>query len=836
MNILEKLQNLGISSPDQVLATEFSPNGKKKITYSEFDEITDAFAEILINKYKIKESYIIPITCTSDLPSIIALFTILKTRAKLGPINPRCPEEQKKNFMSFIEFPFVFDDELFESLSEKYRAGFVKIKKKKGFRKLNKDFSDIDENEFKIVMLTSGSTNLPKGVMIPLRSVTVGFDVDADANIFRFGNPHFLLPHISFIAGLNSAIIMIREGGPLILVSNEYKADFKKCLEIANEAKAFSMFCPPQAVKIADALAPNVKYLLVGGDVVRKAGAKNIHVREGFGITEAGGMLLYKNVQSDDDMSGLLQGPDSKVYILDEDLKKVKSGEKGEICVAGPKVSFGYYKNPDLTNEKYVKNPYSDEKKFQRLYRTGDIGYYNEKHEIMYVGRKDWMVNIRGFKVELQGIENKVMQLFPIEKICVLDYQKGLEKKLFLIFSSNQKIDINQMKQKLEDHLPDYMIPQVIMQIETLPLNRNNKIDRKEIRRLYVDNLSTSRPKYAAPESAEEKEICDVFSKTLNVEKFGLDDSFAKLGGSSILATQAAAAMKSVKLNPLDILKFETPRLLVKSATEKNYIPKYESRECYPLTFSEKQIYAEYSISPDYNAYHVGTAFELSGKNVSHNSIENALIKMIKEVAALRSGYKIIDKEIVRYIKDVPDFTLDVETIKDISELEREAEKLEYTYDLNSDYLFRFKLLELGNRKILLLHFHHIIVDGTAITAFIDEFINVLSGGQIAESVNNFNDWSILLDKKKDELTNGDYFREIVSSAKNSSKIAPTLHGSFNKNAKRKGKPHIETIKIYKKKLEKIANEHGCSLYHVFISLIGFVTNIYYSTQTNVLG
>ncbi|MDR2799354.1 MAG: AMP-binding protein, partial [Bifidobacteriaceae bacterium] len=833
MNILEKMQNYRKENPKDLFTINVLPALKEEITYAQLDEITDAFAQMLINKYTIKKEDVIPIDCADDLSIMIAAFTILKTRAKFAPINSRYPDEEKKNVLNFLDFPFVFDDNLFSILEKEYKNG---ADQSAYIKKLNTDFSDIDENEFSFLIFSSGTTGVPKAVMLTLKAITTVNPVYLSLGGFGDQKKHFLFPPLYSVGGIMCLFYAVATKSVIVATPAEYKTDIMKCLKIANETKSCSLGCPPQIVKLADKFAPGLDMMFVGAEKVRNAGAKNFRVVDGFGMTEASGGIMYREIFTDTDEQGMRPLPNVEIYILNENMQKVKDGEVGELCVATQCVAVGYYKNPELTAEKFVQNPYSSKNEFKRMYRTGEIAYRKKNGEIVHVGRKDFMINIRGFKVEMPEIEAKVCKLYPIKRICVMDYDIGPEKELFLAFSSDEKIDIEKMRSELAKHMPDYMIPTTIIQVEEFPLSNNIKVNRKEVRRLYIDNLSRDRAEYVAPTNDREKEICEAFSRVLKIEKIGIDDDFVKLGGSSILATYVSAEIKSSDLSPLIIFKLKTPRALAKSATNINRIPNFRSRKYYPITFSEKQIYGEYSVNPNFDTYHAGSAFELSGEGISRSIIEKALQKMIEKVEVLRSGYKNINEDIVRYVKETPNFVLDTQKIHNESEVQDNLERLGYSYNLDKDYLFRFKLLELDDRKFLLLHFHHIIIDGTSLTTFIRELLNIMSGKQISDDINNFKNWSLFLDEKKDELINGDYFWEIISSAKDNLKIAPTLHNSFTKKRSRSNKQHFESTKFAKAKLEKIAMENGLSLYQMIFSLIGIVANMFFASQKSIFG
>lgn len=175
--------------------------------------------------------------------------------------------------------------------------------------------------------------------------------------------------------------------------------------------------------------------------------------------------------------------PTLRGYIVDEDGQKVEPGQEGELWLAGPQVSRGYLQRPEATMRQYRKNPFSSEPEFQRLFKTNDIVCQDADGNLHYVGRKDNMYKIRGFRVESGAVESTVLKCAAIKEVVVKAFpDAGGVNILCGYFTSDVDVDVKDLKEKLKEILPYYMVPVCFIRLDEFPRNFNNKIDRKAIK------------------------------------------------------------------------------------------------------------------------------------------------------------------------------------------------------------------------------------------------------------------------------------------------------------------------------------------------------------------
>ena len=230
----------------------------------------------------------------------------------------------------------------------------------------------------------------------------------------------------------------------------------------------------------------------------------------------------------------------TQIYILDEHLRQVSMGEPGELYIGGAGLAKGYLNRPELTAERFIPHPFSDEPG-ARLYKTGDLARYLPDGQIAFLGRVDYQIKIRGYRVELGEIEAILNQYPAVRQAVVIareDSSPG-DKRLvaYIVPASGAHITKSSLRETLIKHLPDYMIPSAFVQLEVFPVTPNGKVDRAALP--APDATNTLRDeKIIAPSTPLEEQLAGIVATLLNIEQVGIDDNFFLLGGHSLLATQ----------------------------------------------------------------------------------------------------------------------------------------------------------------------------------------------------------------------------------------------------------------------------------------------------------
>ena len=428
----------------------------------------------------------------------------------------------------------------------------------------------------------------------------------------------------------------------------------------------------------------------------------------------------------------------SRAYILDSNLQQVPIGVPGELYIGGDSLARGYLNRPELTNEKFIQNPFSNSTS-ERLYKTGDLVRYLPDGNINFIGRIDNQVKVRGFRIELGEIE-AVLNAHPQVKQAVVIVQENIsgEKSLIAYLVLNQSLKINELREFIKQKLPDYMVPNAFVTLDTLPLTPNGKIDRKA---LPAGNEKITREgEYVAPRSHREEIIANIFANLLGVEKIGIHDNFFNLGGHSLLATRLMSRLReafSLEIPLRTLFEYSTvaeleAKLTSLQATNSGLTlppiqPRNHDREL-PLSWSQERLWFFNQLEGESSTYNMSGAFRISG-NLDINALSQAFSEILRRHEILRTSFQIVNGAPVQVIHPEATIKLNLVDLQQYPEQERQnlIEKLKIEvattpFNLENAPLIRCSLLHVSAKEYILLPaMHHIVSDGWSIGILIQE-------------------------------------------------------------------------------------------------------------------
>jgi acyl carrier protein len=283
-----------------------------------------------------------------------------------------------------------------------------------------------------------------------------------------------------------------------------------------------------------------------------------------YGPTEAAVDVTYWACQRDSKRPVVPIGrpvANTQIYILDRRMQPVPIGVTGELYIGGVQVARGYLNRPELTAERFVKDPFS-EVTGARLYRTGDLARYLPDGAVEYLGRVDFQVKIRGLRVELGEIEARIEECNGVGR-CVVILREDVpgDKRIvaYYVKGAGADLDDGNLRNHLQEKLPEYMVPQHFVELGQMPLTASGKVDRKALPKLDV--VRKDERQYLAPRNKAEKTVAEIWQELLGVEKVGLNDNFFELGGHSLLVMRMVGRFKSQFSKPIsvvDIFRYPT--------------------------------------------------------------------------------------------------------------------------------------------------------------------------------------------------------------------------------------------------------------------------------------
>ncbi len=597
------------------------------------------------------------------------------------------------------------------------------------------------------VMYTSGSTGRPKGVSVIHRGVV---RLVKQTNYASFSSQlvFLQLAPTAFDAStfeiwgslLNGARLVLFPGNTPSVQELGQVIQQHQITTLWLTAGLFHLMVDEQL----EALQP-LRQLLAGGDVlsvphVRKLfqKLKNCTLINGYGPTENTTFTccfaMTASCQIGDSVPIGRPIANTQTYILDRHLQPVPIGVPGELYVGGAGVAREYLNRPELTAERFIANPFVDG---ERLYKTGDLVRYLADGNIEFLGRIDLQVKIRGFRIEPGEIEAVMSQHPHVQQVVVTVRSDRLGDKYlaaYVVPAETQMLSVEELRQFVRQHLPEYMIPTAFVMLNAFPLNANGKVDR---RALPKPNLELSREiNFVAPRTPTEVVIASIMATVLGLERFGIYDNFFALGGHSLLATQVISRLRSafaVEL-PLRCL-FESPTVasLDKFISEEQtdlaqlfpaITPVSKNTTEFPLSFAQERLWFLNQLEGETATYNMPFVVRIAG-NLNFNALESAIQEIVQRHAILRTNFQVVNGSTVQVIKPtatIPLFVVLHEPTGEEQLLQLATLEAQTSFDLSVDSLVRVKLLQLSEQEhFLLLTMHHIVSDGWSMGIFIQE-------------------------------------------------------------------------------------------------------------------
>ncbi|NWD72409.1 amino acid adenylation domain-containing protein, partial [Pseudomonas gingeri] len=427
------------------------------------------------------------------------------------------------------------------------------------------------------IMYTSGSTGIPKGVLVPHRAISRlvinnGYaEFNARDRVAFASNPAFDASTLDVWAPLlNGGCVVVIGQDDLLSPVNFQRILLEQSVTVLwMTAGLFHQY----ASGLGEAFS-GLRYLIVGGDVLDPAVIARVlangapeHLLNGYGPTEATTFSTTYEITSVGNGAIPIGRPvgNTRLYVLDAQGEPVPLGVEGELYIGGEGVAKGYLNREDLTLEKFVADPF-DSDPLARLYRTGDLVRWRADGNLEYLGRNDAQVKIRGFRVELGEIEARLAEHPEVKEAVVLCREEvpGDKRLVAYVTGRGEVTPVEALHSHLQGLLPEYMVPTAYVHLENLPLTANGKLDRKALPAPDAQALISRG--YEAPQGEVESLLASIWSDVLKVEQVGRHDHFFELGGHSLLAVTLIERMRQVGLSTDVRVLFSQPTLAALAA------------------------------------------------------------------------------------------------------------------------------------------------------------------------------------------------------------------------------------------------------------------------------
>ncbi|HEY6804819.1 MAG TPA: amino acid adenylation domain-containing protein [Pyrinomonadaceae bacterium] len=509
----------------------------EQVTFGELNHRANQLASYLTDNGVGPETPV-GICIEPSLEMLIAVLGILKAGGAYVPLDPRHPQQRIDQVLTDAGASILLTRELVANAQAGTRSSET----------------EITADNLAYIIYTSGSTGQPKGVMIQHRSVA-NLAAALHEEVYAGLGPALkvgLSAPLAFDASVKQLVALLH-GHTLHILPEELRLDAKAALDYIDEHQIDVLDCTPSQLKLLVAAGLNKstrttpKLMLVGGEAIdestwsRLAEDEHTSFFNVYGPTECTVDATWAHITRSQAQPVIGRPvPNAHAYILDKNLKPAGIHFTGELFISGTGLARGYLNSPERTAERFIPDGLSGQEG-ARLYRTGDLARYTPDGSIIYTGRNDAQVKVRGHRIEPGEIEAVLQQHENVKQAVVIAREAAnADVRLvgYVVPIDGTPVDTNDLRQRLSERLPDYMVPSFLVALDKLPLTRNGKVDIKNLP--APETAQRSRDEnYLAPRNEIEATITRVWQDVLGVERIGINDNFFDAGGHSLLMVQA---------------------------------------------------------------------------------------------------------------------------------------------------------------------------------------------------------------------------------------------------------------------------------------------------------
>jgi len=718
------------------------------LTYQQLNERSNQLAHQLISE-GITPGSLVPLYLERSPAMITGMLGIMKAGAAYVPIDTDFPQERISYMLEDIGAAMIVSSALSSNqLPASAASKIIAVDDEKLDNQPNTNLAKVAPDQLAYVIYTSGSTGKPKGVMIEHRSLAdYYFGLNIHTQIDRCKS-FALVSTIATDLGNTVIYASLLSGGALHVFSKNSVSNIEYMHQYFGEQNIDCLKIVPshwKALAQEDDLLLPKKILVFGGEALHTTLVENIYssgvpcrVINHYGPTETTiGKLLHEVKPNNRYNKTIPIGKpfsNTKVYVLSKEMQVCPVGVPGQLFISGDGVARGYFNNPELSKEKFIVDPFHKEGR-SKMYGTGDLVKWLPDGSILFIGRVDDQVKIRGYRIELGEIEAVLQQSELISQAVVLakDDKQG-DKRLIGYIVAADDFDSEGINAYLKEKLPDYMIPAILVALESLPLTANGKVDRKALP--DPDSTITAGHQYVAPANETEAKLAAIWQDILEVEQVGMNDDFFELGGHSLLAVRLVSAIRKafkVEMPIGDIFDYPTVALLAGQVINQpcdDLLPPIEKivpgPQRIPLSFSQERLWFIDQLAGS-QQYHVPAVLKLNG-HCNKEALRFAIKNTIDRHQVLRTVYHEVEGQPYQVIIDTNGWELELidgTTMANNQQALQECiqQLILKRYDLSSDYMLRASLIQLQeDEHVLVVTLHHIASDGWSRSILVNDF------------------------------------------------------------------------------------------------------------------
>ncbi len=709
----------------------------RSYTYREVEQAVYALSSLL--REETVAGGVVAVMLPRSAELIIALLGIMNAGCVFLPIDEDMNDERKKELLQRSKSSVL--------ISTESSAGKLKLDSRE-IRLLTLDKLDAFTStevshasgvgELCYVMFTSGSTGVPKGVMITHGNL---YNYISWATQHYFDQERLNVPlysSISFDLTITSIFAPLVSGGKIIIYE---KAENDEVLieRVFRENKVDLVKMTPSHLKLlldnkAVSNQTRIKKYILGGEALPTelaqelvmATAPDVIIYNEYGPTEATvGCITYQYDESDLSNQVPIGQPIQNMnsYILDTNLQRVPFNVPGELYLSGKSLAKGYFEQPELTEERFVDNPFVFG---DTIYKTGDVAELSPNGYIQYIGRNDRQVKINGYRVELGEVEAKISQCDIIDEVVVLHVREPYSRLIaFCLATPGADLDESELRQSISTSLPHYMMPETFLQIDSMPLTANGKIDTEAL--IKLNPSPSGLPEVNSFQVANT--LVEVWRKFFANPQIDIHSNFFELGGDSIKAVQLSARLQEIGIEVSSREILTNSSILSLSAycqvAETTFEAEDSKGHMLPTPIMSWFLNQGHA-NPDY--YNQSVLLELKLAPEDELLLNKAWIGLIKKHPTLRLNY---DADQARFFYNEDHLSKEnivtYHVVRDNQELKNLCVDLKSSFDLSSSLLIQPAVIKCDGLGYLFITAHHLVVDAVSWRILLEDLQKNLS-------------------------------------------------------------------------------------------------------------
>ena len=734
---------------------------EQSLTYTEFNKRSNQLAHYLIKK-GIKPDHIVGLCVERSLEMMIGLMAILKAGGAYLPLDPSYPKDRLVHMVQDSGLSLLLTQHDLVNITDKLQRQQLALDDSELLDLLSDYSSDnpivaaLDSNKLAYVIYTSGSTGLPKGVMVEHQASLNRIDWMQKQYHLTEKDVVLQKTPFSFDVSVCELTWFFTVGAQLVLaVPDGHKDPVYLCDVIQRNQVTMIRFVPSMLRAMLTnkdwANCRSLRKVFCSGEALPldipalHYSMNNATLYNLYGPTEAAVEVSHWQVPNTSDTEVNLESHSKKdltvipmgkpiqnvqLLVLNAQLEVQPKGSLGELFIGGVGLARGYLNQPKLTAERFIKNNFAAINS-ERLYRTGDLVRYLDDGNLEFIGRVDHQIKLRGFRIELGEIEHQLSSHPEVNaSVMMVREDKPGQKHLVAYFTSDSNdkdtVLINKIRDALQKHLPDYMVPTLYVRLKTIPLGASGKIDRKVLPAPEI-NLNNT---YSAPDGKIEITLTEIWAELLKLpkEKLSTSANFFELGGDSILSIQivSRAAEAGLRVTIKQLFEHQSiqslaPHLVPIKVTKASQAATVGKQLLLPIQ--------HHFFTNEKGLSHYNQAVLLKTPENFNLTLLTLLIKQlykrhdvlrlrfIKKQDQWQGSYKAFDSKMLS--QSISQVQLDETGFK---QLPAKADIIQASLNLNDGPLFRVAYYrdKLGEGRLLLI-FHHLIIDGVSWRIILDD-------------------------------------------------------------------------------------------------------------------